>query len=105
VVQPAPAGKLGEEGSGMHRFLLGAICMGFALAGLFFLRFWRDTRDRLFALFALAFVVLAANRIGFMFQPEHDVRGDTLYWVRLVAFLLILLAIVDKNRSQKQRSL
>lgn len=85
----------------MHRFLLGAVCMVFAVAGLFFLRFWRDTRDRLFALFSLAFFVLAANRIGFMLQPEHDVKGDTFYGVRLLAFVLILLAIVDKNRSQK----
>ncbi len=85
----------------MHRFLLGAVCLAFALVGLFFLRFWRDTRDRLFALFSLAFFVLAANRIGFMLQSEHDVKGDSLYGVRLLAFVLILVAIVDKNRSQK----
>lgn len=85
----------------MHQFLLGAICMAFALAGLFFLRFWRDTRDRLFILFSLAFFILSANRIGFLLASEQNVRGDWLYGVRLLAFLLILAAIVDKNRSSK----
>ncbi len=83
----------------MRRFLLGAIFMAFALAGLFFLRFWRDTRDRLFILFSLAFFILAINRIGFFFTSEYNVKGDSLYGVRLLAFILILIAIVDKNRS------
>ena len=85
----------------MHNFLLGAIFMAFALAGLFFLRFWRDTRDRLFLFFSLAFFVLASNRIGFFLTVEQNVKGDSLYGVRLMAFLLILLAILDKNRSEK----
>ena len=93
----------------MHRFILGAVCLGFALAGLFFLRFWRDKRDRLFLLFSLAFFVLAANRAGFMItslpyikgDALYWVKGDALYWVRFLAFLLILAAILDKNRSRK----
>ncbi len=83
----------------MYQFLLGAISMAFAVAGLFFLRFWRDTRERLFILFSLAFLILAANRIGFLFAAEQNIRGDWLFSVRLLAFLLILVAILDKNRS------
>jgi hypothetical protein len=79
----------------------GAIVLAFGVAGLFFLRFWRDTRDRLFALFALAFFVLAVNRVGIALFVQQGDRGDSLYWVRLCAFLLILAAIVDKNRSRK----
>jgi hypothetical protein len=86
----------------MHQFLFGAIGMGFAVAGLFFVRFWRETRDRLFALFALAFFVLAANRVGLVLMAQHDVKGDYLYWVRILAFGLIIVAIVDKNRSHKR---
>jgi hypothetical protein len=78
----------------------GAIAMGFAVAALIFLRFWRDTRDRLFAFFALAFLVLAVNRLGTGLYPEFAERGDHLYWVRFFAFLMILLAIVDKNRTR-----
>ncbi len=84
----------------MHQFLLGMIAMGFAVAGLFFLRFWRETRDRFFALFALAFFVLAVNRLGLVFMVERQMKGDYLYWVRFFAFVIIIIAIVDKNRSR-----
>ena len=80
----------------------GALAMGFAVAGLFFLRFWRATRDRLFAFFALSFFILAINRVGTaLYYPEVADRGDHLYWVRFFAFLVILLAVIDKNRSRR----
>ena len=88
----------------MDPITAGALAMGFGIAGLFFLRFWRDTRDRLFAFFALAFFILAANRVGTAVIPEQADRGDHLYWVRFFAFLLILLAVVDKNRGRRPPS-
>ncbi len=86
----------------MDQLSAGVIAMGFAVAGLFFLRFWRDTRDRLFGFFALSFFILAVNRIGTAFIPAQADRGDHLYWVRFFAFALILIAVVDKNRSRAQ---
>jgi hypothetical protein len=80
----------------------GAIGMGYAVAGLFFLRFWRETRDRLFLIFAGAFWLLGLQRLALAFS-RNMVEDDTgLYLVRLFAFLLILAAIVDKNRSSPQ---
>jgi hypothetical protein len=77
----------------------GAIVMGYGVAGLFFLRFWRETRDRLFVIFAGAFWILGLQRLALAFS-HNMVEDDTgLYLVRLFAFLLILGAIVDKNRS------
>jgi hypothetical protein len=82
--------------------ITGAIVMGYAVAGLFFLRFWRETRDRLFLIFAGAFWILGAQRLALPFSGSL-VEDDTgLYLVRLFAFLLILGAIVDKNRSSPQ---
>ena len=79
----------------------GAIVMGYGVAGLFFLRFWRETRDRLFLIFAGAFWILGAQRLALAFSRDM-VEDDTgLYLVRLFAFLLILGAIVDKNRSSQ----
>ena len=77
--------------------LSGAIAMGFATAGLFFLRYWWESRDRLFALFAIAFFVLAGGRV--LLSVLHDLGEQRilLYVVRLAAFLVILLAILDKN--------
>jgi hypothetical protein len=85
----------------MNQVVIGAIGMGFLVAGLFFLRFWRETRDRLFGLFAVSFFVLAVNRVGIEFATGSSGVRDYLYWVRLLAFVLILAAILDKNRSRK----
>lgn len=83
----------------MHIFdlMVGALAMAFAIAGLFFLRFWRETHDRLFGLFALSFFILAINRIGLALVADR--HTSHLYWVRFAAFALILIAIVDKNRA------
>jgi hypothetical protein len=87
----------------MDVFLMGAIAMASWIAGLFFLRFWRDTRDRLFLIFALAFWLLGLTRLGLaLLQPRPLEESHTyLYWVRLLAFVLILVAIVDKNRPRR----
>ncbi|MBI5687564.1 MAG: hypothetical protein HZC54_21040 [Verrucomicrobia bacterium] len=76
---------------------MGAISTGFAIAGMFFLRYWQQSRDRLFALFALAFFILACNRLLLALAPDHSENSPALYLVRLLAFLIILYAIVDKN--------
>jgi len=81
-------------------FMLGLIVMGCFVAGLFFLRFWRRTRDRLFAIFAIAFWVLGANWLALAFIKQDEVQ-TWLYAVRLVAFVLILWGIVDKNRAAR----
>jgi hypothetical protein len=78
-------------------FLMGAIAMGFGIAGLFFLRFWSQSRDRIFALFALAFFVLAGNRVLLALLQERQENTLAPYLVRLAAFAIILGAIVDKN--------
>jgi hypothetical protein len=88
----------------MDDLVTGAIAMGYGVAGLFFFRFWRKSRDRLFALFALAFFVLTVNRVGSVaFAGTGGGAADHVYWVRLAAFALILVAIVDKNRPRPPR--
>ncbi len=83
----------------MNLMLLGAIAMGLMVAGLFFLRFWRDTRDRFFLFFAIAFFILGANRIAQGLNPLSTEQEPYFYLVRFFAYLLILIAIVDKNRK------
>jgi len=84
----------------MILFLSGLLVMSYAVAALFFVRFWRDTRDRLFAWFAASFAILAVQRTGLAVASVHG-SGTTVYYVlRLVAFLLILAAIADKNRAR-----
>jgi hypothetical protein len=79
-------------------FLSGAVCFGFMLAGLFFLRFWVGTRDGLFLAFAIAFWLLGLNQ-GLIALTDMPVEERSpLYLFRLAAFALILVAIWLKNR-------
>ena len=82
----------------LNQFLLGGIVALCAVAGLFFLRFWRRTRDRLFLIFAVAFWTLGANWLALAFIQQDEVR-TWLYAVRFLAFALILWGVIDKNRS------
>ena len=83
----------------LDQVMRGALAAGYAVVGLFFLRFWRDTRDRLFGLFAAAFFILVLSQAGLAIAGTPE-RRDPLYWVRLCAFALILSAIWDKNRPR-----
>ena len=78
-------------------FLRGAVAMGFLVASGFFFRFWRRSHDRLFAMFAGAFLLLALNRILLDVLHEQEEYSLSPYLVRLLAFALILIAVVDKN--------
>jgi hypothetical protein len=84
----------------MEEFIRGAIAMGFGIAGLYFLRFWRETHDRLFGFFALAFMGLAVNRVAITLIGLTSEVPYSLYVIRLAAFLIILYAILDKNLRQ-----
>lgn len=82
-------------------FLLGVIATSSLAAGLYFLRFWRDTRDSLFLNFALAFLIEAGNRTAMLFFEHPSEASPWLYAVRCFAFLLIVAAIVQKNRRSR----
>jgi hypothetical protein len=79
--------------------LSGALVMAYAVIALFFLRFRRSTGDRLHTMFALAFGLLAVQRFLLSVAGEWRERSLWLYGLRLLAFALIILAIVDKNRG------
>ncbi|MCC6660253.1 MAG: hypothetical protein IT437_05145 [Phycisphaerales bacterium] len=79
-------------------FLNGALAAAAGIGGLFFLRFWRDTHDRLFLALALAFWTLALNWIVLAFATGGDISLVVPHAIRLVAFLIILAGIADKNR-------
>ena len=78
-------------------FVAGAITMGHAIAGLFFLRFWVRTRDRLFLSFAAAFSLMSLNQglLTFFGYPREE--QSWIYLIRLAAFILIIVAILRKN--------
>jgi len=84
----------------MNVMLIGAIAMGLAAAGLFFLRFWKRTHDRLFLYFAASFWLEALNRV-YLGLSETPSEGEPIHYaVRLVSYGLILVAIAEKNAQR-----
>ncbi len=81
----------------MIDFLAGALTMAYAIAALYFVHFWKRTADRLFLAFGAAFVLLALNQASVFALGIADERYSYAYVLRVLGFVLILLAIVDKN--------
>jgi hypothetical protein len=78
--------------------LAGAIATASAVATLFFLRFWRQTGDSFFLLFAMAFAIDAATRLTLGIWKFSEETEPLIYLGRLIMFSLIIVAIVRKNR-------
>lgn len=83
----------------LYDFLSGAVALGFAACALFFLRFWKRTREELFLAFSVAFLLLGMGQTILALANIPTEERGSIYLLRLVAFLLILLAIYRKNRS------
>jgi hypothetical protein len=82
----------------MHDFLAGTCAMGLLVATLWFLQAWSASRDRLFLLFAISFLLMAGIHIYQAITDTYRESGSLQYIVRLASYLLIIVAIVDKNR-------
>jgi hypothetical protein len=87
----------------LYDFLSGAVALGFAACALFFLRFWKRTREELFLAFAVAFLLLGAGQTILALANIPTEERGSIYLLRLLAFLLILIAIYRKNRQAASR--
>lgn len=87
----------------MNLFLLGAIAAGCMLIALIFLRSWRQTGDRLFLMFSLSFAIEGLNRTALATTSDPSEGQPLFYLVRLASFVLILLAVLDKNLSGRRK--
>lgn len=82
----------------LNSFLAGAAIVSLLVIVLFFLRFWSRTRDRLFLFFAGAFGFMILERVVRTVMPVENEWAPYVYSIRLAAFVLIIIAVVDKNR-------
>ena len=87
----------------MLNVIHGAVIMASLCATLFFINFWYRMRDRFFMFFAVAFALLALNWTLLVIFGEASDGRSYGYLTRLAAFLLIIAAVIDKNRSQQER--
>lgn len=86
----------------MDQFLLGGIAVASAFSALIFLRFWRHTGDRFFLYFSLSLWIEAGHRVALAALPELTEDNPLSYLARLVAYGLILMAILHKNRKPRR---
>jgi hypothetical protein len=93
--------------TGAAEMLSGVTLASFAAAAMFFFKFWRASHDRFFLALALSSGLIAVERfmtffISDVFDPLRVAGsdGNWIYVVRLVAFLIILAAVIDKNRAR-----
>ena len=86
----------------LDAFLLGASAMGSLAAALFFLRFYRRSHDRFFLFFAAAFTIEGLSRLPLALGTPSSETEPLYYLPRLVAFSLIALAVILKNRPDRR---
>jgi hypothetical protein len=84
----------------MNAFVAGALVMAYVVVALFFARFYRQTKEVLFVFFAISFALLAASRLALSFLAVESEQHHYLYWFRLLAFVVLLVGIVRKNRGR-----
>ena len=82
----------------MNNFLSGVLASACLMIALTFLRFYVKSRDRLFLCFSFAFLVFAVERVFISMKHFPDERGGEVIVMRLISFLIILWAIIDKNK-------
>lgn len=84
----------------MNDMMMGAITLANLLIGLFFLRFWRGTRDSFFLYFSLSFAIEGINRLISGLTHSFYENAPLFYLIRLVSYSLIIIAIWQKNKHQ-----
>lgn len=87
----------------LNAMLAGAIIMASLVVSLIFLRFWKSTRDRFFLYFAMSFVLQAMDRGVLNITSLRNEDEPVYYVVRLVAYVLILIAILEKNKKRDKQ--
>lgn len=83
----------------LSNFVNGAIAACCWLVAMYFLAFWRRTRDRFFLLFSAAFTLLGLGRLAMSVFGATEETYKSIYLLRLFAYLVFLAAIIDKNRD------
>lgn len=86
----------------MNAYLEGGTTLASVAVAVFFLRYWRDTADRLFAVFAAAFALFGITRIALQVLDESSEARTWAYALRALTFLMIIAAVVDKNLNARR---
>ncbi|PUA30866.1 MAG: hypothetical protein B0W54_04810 [Cellvibrio sp. 79] len=87
----------------MNEMLIGAIAACCIVIALFFIRFWRSTRDIFFLFFAMSFFLEGINRVSLVLFSNLHETSPSYYLIRLISYSFIIIAILAKNRRRKSK--
>ena len=80
--------------------LVGVIVATALAISLFFMKFWRATRDALFLAFAFVFAIEGTTRLVGLFVTMPTDRVPVINLLRMVGYLVLIAAIYMKNRRR-----
>jgi len=87
----------------INNMMFGAVIMASFTISLFFLKFWKNTRDRFFLYFAISFLLDGICRITLAATANANDYDPVVYTIRLISFLVIIYAIFEKNNARSKR--
>ena len=79
-------------------FVSGAVCLGYGIIALYFLRFLAPDPRPLVCLFGAAFLILALERVLLAANGVEWAHKPHISVTRLIAFLIIYLGDLGQNR-------
>ena len=82
----------------LKQFLLGALVMSDVVLALFFLHYWKMTKDRFFLFFVWSFVLGTVSRLVLAGDFVSSESEPLVYFIRFLSYVMIVVAILDKNR-------
>lgn len=84
----------------LNLFMSSAIATLCFVAALFFVRYWRSSRDKLFLWFAFSFALEGANRTAMTLAGQLSEAEPIHYSIRALSFILIAFAVIQKNAGK-----
>ncbi len=91
--------SLVTNGFRYYQFFSGALLVENLIIALIFLRFWKKANDRFFGFFSFAFGIMGLERLLLVLGDVVKETSSAIYILRLFAFLLIIWAVIDKNKN------
>jgi Family of unknown function (DUF5985) len=87
----------------MKYYVWGVLATGSLMVAMFFLHYWRSSRERLFVFFSAAFALMALQWTASALSGTDEARHAYLLILRILAFVCIIAGVLERNRRDRRR--